>query len=110
MTAPAVVRTFSTLSYTVTLTNPTNTTVPLTSCPQFVEQLTVVPLKTSTTVGARGPLNCAHLPLALTAGSSVTMQMQLDTAGQVRGPGWLTWQLLEHGHAATAVTTPVLVH
>lgn len=110
VTAPAAVRTSATLLYSVTLTNSTNTTVPLTGCPQFVEQLTVVPLKTSTTVGARGPLNCAQLPPALTARSSVTMQMQLDTAGQVLGPGWLTRQLLEHGHVATAVTTPVLVH
>lgn len=110
VTSPAAVRTSATMLYTVTLTNFTNTTVPLTGCPQFVEQLTVVPLKASTTTGARGPLNCAHLPKALTAGSSVTMQMQLNTAGQVLGPGWLTWQLRERGHAATAVTAPVLVH
>ncbi len=68
-----------------------------------------MPLKTPTTVGARGPLNCSHLPQAITANSSVTMQMQLDTAGQIAGQGGLTWQLLDHGHQATAVTTPVTV-
>lgn len=109
VTAPATVRASSTLLYAVTLTNPTNTTVPLTGCPQFVEQLSVVPLKTPTTVGARGPLNCAHLPPTITANTSVTMQMQLDTAGQVPGPGGLTWQLLDHGHEATAGTTLVTV-
>jgi hypothetical protein len=75
VTAPATVRASSTLLYAVTVTNPTNTTVPLTGCPQFVEQLTVVPLKTAITVGARGPLNCAYLPPAVTANSSVTMKM-----------------------------------
>jgi len=107
--APATVHVPSTLLYAVTLTNPTNTTVPLTGCPQFGEQLSVVPLKTPTTVGARGPLNCSHLPRAITANSSVTMQMQLDTAGQVAGPGRLTWQLLDRGHEATAGTTFVTV-
>ncbi len=109
VTAPATVHVPSTLLYAVTLTNPTNTTVPLTGCPQFGEQLSVVPLKTPTTVGARGPLNCSHLPHAITANSSVTMQMQLDTAGQVAGPGRLTWQLLDRGHEATAGTTFVTV-
>ena len=99
----------ATLSYTVTLANPTDVAVPLTGCPLFAEQLSVVPQKTPVIVGARGPLNCSHLPPALTANSSVTLQMQLHTAGEVPGPGQLTWQLLEHGMAATTGTAPVTV-
>lgn len=109
VTAPAAVRVPSSLRYTVTLTNPTDTTVPLTGCPQFGEQLSVVPVKIATSVGARGPLNCAHLPRAITANSSVTMQIQLDTAGLIAGHGALAWQLLDHGHEATAASTPVTV-
>lgn len=109
VTAPATVRVPSALVYTVTLENPTNITVLLTGCPQFGEQLSVVPLKTPTTVGARGPLNCAHLPHAITANSSVTMQMQLNTDGQVPGPGRLTWQLLDRGHEAITGDTSITV-
>ncbi len=109
MTAPSIVRVPSTLLYAVTLTNATNTAVPLTGCPQFVQQLSVVPFKTPVTVGSQGPLNCAHLPPAIAANSSVTMQMQLDTAGQVPGPGQLTWQLLGHDHPASTLTTQVTV-
>jgi len=109
MTAPATVRVPSTLRYTVTLTNTTTTTVPLTGCPQFGEQLSVVPVKFPTIIGGRGPLNCSDLPRAITANSSVTMQMQLDTTGEIAGPGGLTWQLLDHGYAATEVVTPVTV-
>ena len=109
VSAPATATVPSTLRYTVTLTNTTDTTVPLVGCLQFSEQLSVVPLKYPTTVGARGPLNCARLPHAITADSSVTMQMQLDTAGQVAGPGGLTWQLLDHGHEVTEGMTPLTV-
>ena len=109
VTAPATVRVPSTLRYTITLTNRTNTAVPLTGCPQFGEQLSVVPVKFPTTIGARGPLNCFDLPRAITANSSVTMQMQLDTAGEIAGQGRLTWQLLDHGHEATAVITSITV-
>lgn len=100
----------ATLSYTVTLANPTDVAVPLTGCPQFAEQLSVVPQKTPIIVGARGPLNCSHLPPALGANSSVTLQMQLHTAGEVPGPGQLTWQLLDHGKTATTATAFVTVH
>ena len=109
VTAPAAVRAPSTMRYAVTLTNPTNTAVPLTGCPQFVEQLSVVPQKVPITVGAQGRLNCTHLPPTIAAQSSVTMQMQLDTAGQVPGAGQLTWQLLDHGHEATALITQITV-
>lgn len=109
VTAPATVHVPAVLRYTVTLTNPTDTTVPLTDCPQFGEQLSVVPLKAPTTVGARGPLNCSALPQTIPANSSVTMQMQLDTAGQIAGQGGVTWQLLDHGHEATAADTSVAV-
>lgn len=109
VTTPATVRVPSTLRYAVTLTNPTTTGVPLTGCPQFVQQLSVVPLKYPTTVGAQGPLNCAHLPLTIAANSSVTLQMELDTTGQIPGPGQLTWQLLDHGHEAAARITEITV-
>ncbi|MET3808799.1 hypothetical protein ABIB25_005829 [Nakamurella sp. UYEF19] len=108
--APATVRVPDSLRYTVTLTNTTNTTVPLTGCPQFAEQLSVVPVKLPTTIGARGPLNCSDLPPAIPANSSVTMQMQLDTAGQIAGQGGLTWQLLDHGgREVTAAVAPIAV-
>jgi hypothetical protein len=109
MATPATVHVPSTLLYVVTLINTTNTAVPLVGCPQFAEQLSVVPLKTPTTVGAAGSLNCSRLPRAIIANSSVTMLMKLDTVGQVAGPGRLTWQLLDHGHKATAVMTAVTV-
>lgn len=84
--------------------------MPLTGCPRFLEELSAVPLKTPVTVGAQGPLDCAHLPPRITADSSVTMLMELGTAGQVPGPGQLTWALLDHGHAVTGAFAPVTVH
>lgn len=101
--APATVRAPSVLRYTVTLTNPTTTSVPLVGCPQFDEQLSVVPLKTPITVGAHGPLNCSMMPRAISAGSSVTMQMELDSKGEIAGDGGLTWQVSDsENHTVSA--------
>ncbi|GGM18752.1 hypothetical protein [Nakamurella endophytica] len=107
--APATVRVSSKLVYAVRLTNDTDTAVPLPGCLQFAEQLSVVPLKIPTTVGTEGPLNCSRLPPAIPAHASVTMQMQLDTAGQVPGSGRLTWSLLDGGHAVVEADVPVTV-
>ena len=105
VTAPATVKRHSKLLYEVTLTNVTDTAVSLSKCPQFVEELTVKTPDSLISAGERGPLNCAHLPPTVAAHSSVTLQMELDTARLVPGPGQLTWYLLDHGQGAMAPVT-----
>jgi hypothetical protein len=103
VSAPGTIMVGTILRYSLTLTNPSNTAVPLTPCPDFVQRIDVVPLKIATTVQFRGPLNCPPAPKTLSPGESVTFDYQLDTSGEVRGPGTLTWQLLDGSTAA--VTT-----
>lgn len=109
LTVPATVRNGDVLRYTVTLTNPTTTPVTLTHCPVFVERLDVTPSKVPTTVGFRGPLNCAQAPKAVGAGQSVRLAYELATAGEVPGPAQLTWQLLAGSHVAVDVTAQLTV-
>lgn len=109
LTVPATVRNGDVLRYTVTLTNPTTTPVNLTHCPDFTERLDVIPSKVPTTIGFRGPLNCAQAPQAIGAGQSVRFAYELPTTGEVPGPAQLTWQLLAGSHAAVDVTTQLTV-
>lgn len=82
VTAPTTIINGDVLRYTVTLTNPTATAVTLADCPDFVERLDVTPLKTATTVGFRGPLNCAQAPKTVGAGQTVSFGFELATAGE----------------------------
>jgi hypothetical protein len=100
VSAPGTIVIGTILRYSLTLTNPTNTAVPLTPCPDFVQRIDVVPLKSATTVQVRGPLNCPPAPKTLAPGESVTFDYQLDTSGEVPGPGTLTWQLVDGSSAA----------
>lgn len=104
VTAPATITDGDVLRYTVTLTNPTDMAVTLADCPAFVERLDVIPLKTATTVGFRGPLNCAQAPKTVGAGQTVRFHFELPTAGEIPGPGRLTWQLLAENFAASTAT------
>jgi hypothetical protein len=100
VSAPTTIVIGTNVRYSVTLTNPTSTAVPLTPCPDFAQRIDVVPLKVATTVEYRGPLNCAPAPTTLAPGDSVTFDYQLDTSGEVPGPGTLTWQLVDGSTAA----------
>jgi hypothetical protein len=107
--APATIVIGEILRYSVTLTNPTTTEVPLSPCPDFAQRLDVVPAKYATTVGFRGTLNCAQAPKSIAPRDSVTFDYQLDTTGQIPGPGSLTWQLLQRSTAAVAAQTRLTV-
>ncbi|MEP6852003.1 MAG: hypothetical protein ABJA87_05025 [bacterium] len=107
--APATVAVGATLRYSVTLTNPTSTAVPLSPCPDFGQRLDVVPVKYATTVGSRGTLNCAQAPTTIGAGESVTFAYELDTTGEVDGPGALNWSLLDGSTAAVTARTDLTV-
>ncbi len=109
VSAPASVAGGEILRFTVTLTNPTATAVTLANCPDFVERLDVVPLKTLTSVGFRGPLNCARAPKTIGSGEIVSFQYELATAGELPGRGQLSWQLLERDFAAVTARAEVTV-
>lgn len=109
VTAPPSVALGAVLRYRVTLTNPTATAVTLATCPDFVEQLDVIPAKTPTTVGFRGPLNCAPAPKAIGAGEAVIFELELATAGEVPGPGSLTWSLVAGDTTLLTATTRLTV-
>jgi hypothetical protein len=107
--APAAIVIGSVLRYSVTLTNPTTTAVPLSPCPDFMQSLDVIPSKHATTVGFRGTLNCGQAPNTISPGESVTLDYELDTTGQIPGPGRLAWNLLDGPSAAVTTQTRLTV-
>lgn len=107
VSAPATIVVGAVLRYSVTLTNPTTTAVPFSPCPDFIQRLDVIPSKHATTVGFRGTLNCGQAPNTISPGESVTFDYELDTTGQIPGPGRLTWNLLD-GQTA-AITAPTML-
>lgn len=109
VTAPTNVTNGDVLRYAITLTNRTATAVTFPGCPDFVERLDVVPVKVATTVGFRGPLNCARAPKTVEAGHAVRFHYELPTTGETPGQGRLTWQLLAGDTAAVTATAGVTV-
>jgi hypothetical protein len=95
--APAQVRSGTTLRYTLTLTNATNTAVPLTPCPSY-EQGLIDPLNNlhNQPGVATGMLNCAAAPPAIAPHTSIAITMNLDTTGIPTGTRTLVWSWLGH--------------
>lgn len=104
---PSRVALGTTLRYRITLTNRGTKAVSLRSCPGFVEQLAVIPIKFATVVGRRGPLNCVRAPAAIAVDGAVTFAFELPTTGQILGPGHLTWQLVDNDKEVIATVGSV---
>ncbi|HST47940.1 hypothetical protein [Jatrophihabitans sp.] len=92
---PSRVRSGQRLDYSVTLTNPTSTAVPLDPCPAYRQALiNVLKLPDKQGVTRTGELNCAAAPAGVAAHSSITFQMQLGTTGVPAGDRRLVWDWL----------------
>lgn len=95
ISAPTSVPAGQTLSFRVTLTNSTDSAVPLSPCPSFAVALEdVLSLPDPKAVSSSGQLNCAASPASVAAHASITYDMQLDTAATPTGPRRLVWTWL----------------
>jgi hypothetical protein len=104
---PGSVVTGQALNYTVTLANPTTTSVSLRDCPSYEESLTV---DTGGTASERHLLNCT-LVGEIRAGQEVTFAMALGLpAGLRTGNGVLVWVLLLEDPPGTKVPVTVVSH
>jgi hypothetical protein len=92
---PSRVRSGQRLDYTVTLTNPTATAVPLDPCPSYRQSLiNVLRLPDKQGATSTNQLNCAAAPASVPAHGSITFQLRLDTTGVPAGDRRLIWDWL----------------
>ena len=92
-TMPSAFAVEATVNYTVTLTNPTSTAIPLTPCPAYEEVLNVYP----DIVDDRYRLNCgSHRDIA--PHESLTFAMRI-TSPRSKGETKFAWDLLPIGGA-----------
>lgn len=95
ISAPSSVAADQTLSFHVTLTNPTDFAVPLIPCPTYAVALRDVLVQHDPhAASSSGRLNCAASPASVAAHASITYDMHLDVSAVPTGPRRLVWTWL----------------
>jgi hypothetical protein len=87
--------------YTVTLTNPTNSAIPLSPCPSYTQSVSAGGASSSATL----QLNCAASGNQIAANSSVTYDMQLNVPANLKGGNAkLSWKLQDGPSVGTLIS------
>jgi hypothetical protein len=96
------------LSFTVTLTNASDTAVSIRPCPQYVVEAVPANGDRPHGLSQQQVLRCTDAPEAVRSGESIVLDVQIDTAGLTVGAQQLSWQWADRQGASPNLASVVL--